>query len=58
MPFGSFILDLKTAKWHYLFTTPGEGEHARHTSRKVATSPGGGSQPLSMEQPNDAAPQC
>lgn len=40
MPFGIFILDLKTAKWHYLFTTPGEGEHARHTSRKVATSPG------------------
>nr|DAH74814.1 MAG TPA: hypothetical protein [Caudoviricetes sp.] len=25
---------------YYLFTTPGEGEHARHTSRKVATSPG------------------
>ena len=39
MPFGSFILDLKTAKWHYLFTTPGEGEHARHTSRKVARMP-------------------
>ena len=58
MPFGSFILDLKTAKWHSLFTTPGEGEHARHTSRKVATSPGGGSQQLSMEQPNDADPQC
>ena len=39
MPFGIFILDLKTAKWHYLFTTNGEGEHARHTSRKVARMP-------------------
>ena len=39
MPFGIFILDLETAKWHYLFTTNGEGEHTRHISRKVATTP-------------------
>lgn len=39
MPFGIFILDLKTAKWHYLLTTNGEGEHARHTSLKVARMP-------------------
>lgn len=25
--------------WYYDFTTNGEGEHARHTSRKVAISP-------------------
>ena len=34
MPFGIFILDLKTAKWHYLFTTNEEGEHARHLAGK------------------------
>lgn len=52
------FIDVKFAYVYIVFTTPGEGEHTRHTSRKVAETPGGGSQPLSMEQPNDAAPPC
>ena len=41
MPFGSFILDLKTAKWHYLFTTNGEGEHGAATARRKLEPDGG-----------------
>ena len=52
------FIDVKSVYVYIVFTTRGEGEHARHTSRKVAETPGGGSQPLSMEQPNDADPQC
>lgn len=36
----TIILDLFFTGWYCSFTTNGEGEHARHTSRKVATSPG------------------
>lgn len=42
---------------HTMPTTNGEGEHGAATARRKL-KPGGGSQPLSMEQPNDADPQC
>lgn len=41
MPFGIFILDLKTAKWHYLFTTNEEGEWRGNCPLKL--EPDGGS---------------
>ena len=41
MPFGIFILDLKTAKWHYLFTTNGEGEPGAATARRKLEPDGG-----------------
>lgn len=37
MPFGIFILDLKTAKWHYLFTTNGKGEWRGNGPPKAGT---------------------
>lgn len=39
LPIGNFILDLFFTSWYCSFTTNGEGEHTRHTSRKVARTP-------------------
>lgn len=41
--FCKFLLTRCSTFVYSIFTTPGEGEHARHTSRKVAETPGGGS---------------
>ena len=41
--YGNICIDYFDSVWKHIFTTPGEGEHARHTSRKVAETPGGGS---------------
>lgn len=35
--------------WYYVFTTNGEGEHTRHTSRKVAITPRSEESPTSTE---------
>ena len=37
--FSKFSIDILSRKRDTIFTTNGEGEHARHTSRKVARKP-------------------
>lgn len=41
--FSKFSIDIISRKRDTVFTTNEEGEHTRHTSRKVAETPGGGS---------------
>lgn len=36
--YGNICIDYFDSVWKHIFTTRGEGEHARHTSRKVATT--------------------